>query len=69
MTGLKIHVIDLETGQMIANDWFAQAPRIGDEIVNGKYAWRVAQVAWILDERSGSSVDRVNLGVIRVDAQ
>jgi hypothetical protein len=66
MTHLKIHIIEEDTGRMIANDRIAQAPRCGDEISNGQDMWIVNRVVWVLDERTSDVIDRINVGVTKI---
>ena len=66
MPSLKVHFIEEKTGRKVAVDRIAQAPHVGDEVVNGDEVWKVNRVVWVLDERTSAVLDRVNVGVVRV---
>lgn len=60
---IHAHVIEADTGRMLAAPRIIECPRVGDQIrLTEERYYAVTQVVWCLDELSDRG-QRVNIGV------
>ena len=59
------HVINQDTGEMLARKSIGSCPRVGDELrlPTDRY-FVVKRIVWCLDEHSNPGYDRINIGVV-----